>query len=167
MDWGRAERVGGAKAGTGAAAKGDSGSGMAPTAGEGAPKAGSSAMADGFPFVRSCAEAFVDSYAPIVDLRKEEDFTEEQKEWQQIRRGRYVEFNLVHDRGTKFGLHTPGSRVESILMSMPLTARWEYMHKPEAGSPEDKLLKVLEEPVDWLPSAAGSKASAGAGDARQ
>ena len=63
---------------------------------------------------------------------------------------RYVEFNLVHDRGTKFGLNTPGARIESILMSLPLTARWEYMHKPNPKSPEEELLNVLREPKDWL-----------------
>lgn len=62
---------------------------------------------------------------------------------------RYVEFNLVYDRGTKFGLYTPGSRIESILMSLPLTARWEYMHTPEQGSREEKLLEVLRNPRDW------------------
>ena len=63
---------------------------------------------------------------------------------------RYVEFNLVHDRGTKFGLHTPGARIESILMSLPLTARWEYMHQPKPGSEEKKLVEVLVHPKDWI-----------------
>ena len=77
-------------------------------------------------------------------------FTEKDKEWQQLRRGRYVEFNLVYDRGTSFGLNTPGARVESILMSLPLTARWMYMHDADRGSREERLLKVLREPVDWV-----------------
>lgn len=63
---------------------------------------------------------------------------------------RYVEFNLVYDRGTKFGLYTPGSRIESILMSLPLTARWEYMHQPRVGTREAKLMEVLKNPKDWL-----------------
>ena len=63
---------------------------------------------------------------------------------------RYVEFNLVYDRGTKFGLYTPGARIESILMSLPLTSRWEYMHAPKPGSREDKLLEVLKNPKDWV-----------------
>jgi coproporphyrinogen III oxidase len=63
----------------------------------------------------------------------------------------YVEFNLVHDRGTKFGLATPGSRIESILMSLPLTARWEYMHEVEPGSPEAALMDVVRNPRDWVP----------------
>ena len=63
---------------------------------------------------------------------------------------RYVEFNLVHDRGTKFGLATPGSRTESILMSLPLTARWEYMHIPDEGTEEDRTMKVLKKARDWV-----------------
>lgn len=77
-------------------------------------------------------------------------YTLQQKEWQQLRRGRYVEFNLVHDRGTAFGLNTPGARVESILMSLPLTAEWKYMHEPEEGSPEAQMLEVLKNPRDWV-----------------
>lgn len=76
-------------------------------------------------------------------------FTPDQKAWQQLRRGRYVEFNLVYDRGTKFGLTTNG-RIESILMSLPLTSRWEYCHEVEPGSDEAALLEVLRQPVDWL-----------------
>jgi coproporphyrinogen III oxidase len=77
------------------------------------------------------------------------EFTPEHKEWQQIRRGRYVEFNLVYDRGTTFGLTTNG-RIESILMSLPLTARWEYCHEVPVGSEEDRLLEVLRQPKDWI-----------------
>ena len=103
-----------------------------------------------FSFVKDCLDAFLPSYIPIVEKRKDMEYTEKQKEWQQLRRGRYVEFNLVHDRGTSFGLNTPGARVESILMSLPLTARWQYMHVPEPGSKEDRLLDVLKKPVDWV-----------------
>ena len=63
---------------------------------------------------------------------------------------RYVEFNLVYDRGTKFGLYTPGARIESILMSLPLEARWEYMHAPEKGTSEEELLQVLRTPREWV-----------------
>ena len=77
-------------------------------------------------------------------------FLEREKEWQQVRRGRYVEFNLVNDRGTSFGLNTPGARVESILMSLPLTARWMYMHEPEKGGREERLLDALKKPVEWI-----------------
>jgi coproporphyrinogen III oxidase len=103
-----------------------------------------------FAFVQDCAQAFLPSYLPILDRRKDMPFTETQKEWQQIRRGRYVEFNLVHDRGTAFGLHTPGPRVESILMSLPLTATWKYMHEPETGSREQRLVDVLKNPQEWV-----------------
>ncbi|KAJ3198890.1 hypothetical protein HDU67_003242 [Dinochytrium kinnereticum] len=72
------------------------------------------------------------------------------KKWQQLRRGRYVEFNLVHDRGTKFGIATPGARIESIMASLPLTARWEYCHTVDEGTPEHKLLEVLKNPRDWV-----------------
>ncbi|KAF9415987.1 Coproporphyrinogen-III oxidase [Podila epigama] len=103
-----------------------------------------------FAFVQSCGNSFLNQYVPIVQKRKDMPFTDEDKHWQQIRRGRYVEFNLVHDRGTKFGLMTPGSRVESILISMPLTARWEYMHESNVKAHED-LMKVLKTPRDWIP----------------
>lgn len=103
-----------------------------------------------FSFVQHCLEAFLPSYLPIIEKRKGMPYGQREKEWQQVRRGRYVEFNLVHDRGTSFGLNTPGARVESILMSLPLTARWMYMHKPEKGSREERLLGVLKKPVDWV-----------------
>jgi coproporphyrinogen III oxidase len=102
-----------------------------------------------FSFVQSCLAAFLPSYLPIINRRKDMPYTEKEKQWQQIRRGRYVEFNLVHDRGTAFGLNTPNARVESILMSLPLTARWQYMHQPEKGSREERMVKVLQEPVEW------------------
>eukprot|EP00741_Cyanophora_paradoxa_P001230 tig00000471_g1187.t1 len=100
-------------------------------------------------FQRSCAGAVLDAYVPVMRKRIDTAYTPEQKEWQQIRRGRYVEFNLVYDRGTTFGLRT-GGRIESILMSLPLTARWEYDHKPPAGSPEADLLDACTNPRDWL-----------------
>ncbi|KAK4165014.1 putative coproporphyrinogen III oxidase mitochondrial precursor [Cladorrhinum sp. PSN259] len=103
-----------------------------------------------FAFIQDSLRSFVPTYTSIVERRKDMPFTEEEKDWQQIRRGRYVEFNLVHDRGTSFGLNTPGARVESILMSMPLTARWEYMHDPEPGSREARLVEVLKNPKEWV-----------------
>ena len=103
-----------------------------------------------FAFVQSCLGAFLPSYLPIIQRRKDMPYTEQEKQWQQLRRGRYVEFNLVHDRGTAFGLNTPGARIESILMSLPLTARWQYQHEPEKGSREEKLVQVLKEPVEWV-----------------
>ena len=104
---------------------------------------------DCFAFVTDCAESFLESYLPILEKRKDMEFTPKHKEWQQIRRGRYVEFNLVYDRGTTFGLTTNG-RIESILMSLPLTARWEYCHEVPSGSEEDRLLEVLRQPKDWI-----------------
>lgn len=104
---------------------------------------------DCFAFVKDCAHSFLESYLPIIERRKDLPFTSEQKEWQQVRRGRYVEFNLVYDRGTTFGLTTNG-RIESILMSLPLTARWEYCHSPEPGSDEFALVELLKAPKNWL-----------------
>jgi coproporphyrinogen III oxidase len=101
-----------------------------------------------FDFVTDWAESFLDSYLPILNRRKDLEFSEKQKQWQQIRRGRYVEFNLVYDRGTTFGLTTNG-RIESILMSLPLTSRWEYCHEVEDGSEEDRLVQLLRNPIDW------------------
>ena len=102
------------------------------------------------PFMRAAGEAFLPAYLPLVAARKDTPFTPAQKDLQGVRRGRYVEFNLVHDRGTKFGLATPGSRIESILMSLPLHARWEYCRAIPDGSDEAALTAVLKQPVDWL-----------------
>jgi coproporphyrinogen III oxidase len=100
-------------------------------------------------FARACGYAFIDAYIPIVNKRKNTTYNAEQKHWQEIRRGRYVEFNLVHDRGTLFGLKTNG-RIESILMSLPPTVRFEYNYQPQPGSEEDKLLQVCLHPRDWV-----------------
>jgi coproporphyrinogen III oxidase len=100
-------------------------------------------------FSKACGDAFLESYTPIVERRKNLSFTEEQKHWQEIRRGRYVEFNLIHDRGTLFGLKTNG-RTESILMSLPPTVRFEYNYQPEKGSEEERLLKICLQPREWI-----------------
>jgi coproporphyrinogen III oxidase len=100
-------------------------------------------------FAKECGYAFIEAYIPIVNKRKENAFTAENKHWQEIRRGRYVEFNLVHDRGTIFGLKTNG-RIESILMSLPPTVRFEYNYQPKPGSEEDKLLQACLHPRDWV-----------------
>lgn len=105
---------------------------------------------EAFKFVKSCARTVVPCYLPIVHKHLNDSFSEEEKDWQQVRRGRYVEFNLVYDRGVKFGLATPGSRIESILMSLPLTARWEYMHEPAKGTQEAEMLDVLRNPREWV-----------------
>jgi coproporphyrinogen III oxidase len=101
-----------------------------------------------FGFVSDCASSFLPAYMPVVERRQDTPFTEEHKRWQQVRRGRYVEFNLVYDRGTVFGLRTAG-RIESILMSLPLTARWEYCHEVAEGSEEARMVEVLQTPREW------------------
>ena len=106
-------------------------------------------MQDWYNFVTEIGDSFLDAYVPIVERRKDLDYTEAQRNWQEIRRGRYVEFNLVHDKGTLFGLKTNG-RIESILMSLPPHVQWVYDHHPEASSEEEKLIKVLQNPIDWV-----------------
>ncbi|WP_207512179.1 oxygen-dependent coproporphyrinogen oxidase [Longitalea luteola] len=102
-----------------------------------------------FNFGKTCGDAFLTAYLPIVQQRKQLPYTAAHKHWQEIRRGRYVEFNLVHDRGTLFGLKTNG-RIESILMSLPPTVRFEYNYQPQPGSDEDQLLQACLHPVDWV-----------------
>ena len=99
-------------------------------------------------FVQDCGDAFLPAYQPIVEARRGTNYGVREIDWQEIRRGRYVEFNLVHDRGTLFGLRTAG-RIESILMSLPPRAQWRYDSAPEAGSAEAALLAALA-PRDWL-----------------
>ena len=99
-------------------------------------------------FGQACGNAFNEAYIPIVLKRKNIPYTAEHKHWQEIRRGRYTEFNLVHDRGTLFGLKTNG-RIESILMSLPPTVRFEYNYQPVGGSEEDKLLQACLHPPNW------------------
>ncbi|MDB4226478.1 oxygen-dependent coproporphyrinogen oxidase [Flavobacteriaceae bacterium] len=104
---------------------------------------------DRYNFVTAVGASFLESYLPIVKKRKDIPFTISQKDWQEIRRGRYVEFNLVHDRGTLFGLKTNG-RIESILMSLPPVVQWKYNHHPEKESEEEKLIAVLTNPKEWV-----------------
>lgn len=106
-------------------------------------------MEDWYNFVTEVGDSFLEAYAPIVEKRKNLPYTKEQRDWQEIRRGRYVEFNLVHDKGTLFGLKTNG-RIESILMSLPPHVQWRYDHHPEKGSEEAKLIEVLKEPKNWV-----------------
>ena len=101
-----------------------------------------------FAFVRDAGDAFLGAYLPIVERRRGEPWSDREREFQLYRRGRYVEFNLLFDRGTVFGLKT-GGRTESILMSLPPMARWVYAHTAEAGSREAKLQEFLK-PTDWL-----------------
>ncbi len=102
-----------------------------------------------FRFQQANGEAFLHAYLPIVEKRMTLPFGENEITWQEIRRGRYVEFNLIHDRGTLFGLKTNG-RTESILMSLPPRARWIYNYKPAPGSREDELLQVCLHPKEWI-----------------
>jgi len=100
-------------------------------------------------FANACGEAFITAYIPIAAKRKNISYSNENKYWQEIRRGRYVEFNLVHDRGTLFGLKTNG-RIESILMSLPPTVRFDYNYQPAAGSEEEKVQQICLQPIDWV-----------------
>ena len=102
-----------------------------------------------FAFTQTIADQFLPAYLPIVDARKDHPYGERQREFQLYRRGRYVEFNLIYDRGTLFGLQS-GGRTESILMSLPPRVRWEYDWHPEPGSPEEKLYKDYLVARDWL-----------------
>ncbi len=102
-----------------------------------------------FSFVQDVGRTFLPAYLPIAEIHKKESYTEAERNWQHLRHGRYVEFNLVYDRGTLFGLQTSG-RTESILMSLPTLARWDYDVNPERGSEEEKLVQVLKNPREWV-----------------
>jgi coproporphyrinogen III oxidase len=102
-----------------------------------------------FAFMRSIGDAYVPAYLPIVEKRKDTPYGERERNFQLYRRGRYVEFNLVYDRGTIFGLQT-GGRTESILMSLPPLVRWEYDYHPAPGTPEARLYTDFLRPRDWL-----------------
>jgi len=104
---------------------------------------------DGFAMIRAIGDAFIPAYLPIVQRRRDTPYGEQEREFQAYRRGRYVEFNLVWDRGTHFGLHG-GGRTESILMSMPPIVTWRYDWQPEAGTPEARLYSDFLRPRDWL-----------------
>jgi coproporphyrinogen III oxidase len=102
-----------------------------------------------FSFMQSVGDHFLKAYLPIVEKRKDTEYGERERQFQLYRRGRYVEFNLVYDRGTLFGLQS-GGRTESILMSLPPLVRWQYDYQPEAGSAEAELYDVFLKPQDWL-----------------
>ncbi len=106
-------------------------------------------MQNWYNFVTEVGDSFLEAYIPIVIKRKGLEYTNKQRDWQEIRRGRYVEFNLVHDKGTLFGLKTNG-RIESILMSLPPHVQWRYDHHPKEGSEEERLLKILQKPKEWV-----------------
>ena len=102
-----------------------------------------------FSLAKACGQAFLPSYEPIIKKRQNQIFSEKERDFQLYRRGRYAEFNLVWDRGTIFGLQTNG-RTESILMSLPPLARWEYGFKPEENSREALLTDLFTKPQDWF-----------------
>ncbi len=106
-------------------------------------------FATAFAFMRSVGEHYLPAYLPILTARASTPFTAQQRAWQLLRRGRYVEFNLVYDRGTLFGLQS-GGRTESILMSLPPQVAWEYQHTPAADSQEARLVADYLRPRDWL-----------------
>lgn len=102
-----------------------------------------------YDFMREIGHAFLPAYIPVVERRMDQPWSEAQRAFQLWRRGRYVEFNLLHDRGTHFGLQTKG-RTESILMSLPPLVRWEYGYEPAAGTPESEMLEVVRTPRAWI-----------------
>ncbi|MEM8778409.1 MAG: oxygen-dependent coproporphyrinogen oxidase [Cyanobacteria bacterium P01_G01_bin.49] len=104
---------------------------------------------DLFAFVNDCGRSFLPAYLPIVEKRRNTEYGDRERQFQLYRRGRYVEFNLVYDRGTIFGLQTNG-RTESILMSLPPLVRWEYCYQPEENTPEAALYEVFLKPQDWV-----------------
>ena len=127
------------------------GAGAEATAGQAAPEPPSPREADAeamFAFVRDVGESVLAAYLPIVERRRGDPWGERERDWQLVRRGRYVEFNLLYDRGTVFGLRTDG-RVESILMSLPPEVRWAYGHAPEPGSPEEASLAAICARRNW------------------
>jgi coproporphyrinogen III oxidase len=106
-------------------------------------------LSDRFNFVKDTGNSFVKIYSEIVNKNKDKSFTDNERNWQLIRRGRYVEFNLVYDRGTKFGLDTNG-RTESILMSLPPLAEWIYNYQVQEGSKEQETQNLLKKDINWI-----------------
>jgi coproporphyrinogen III oxidase len=104
-----------------------------------------------FAVMRGVGDALIPAYVPIVERRRDTPYGERERDFQAYRRGRYVEFNLVWDRGTLFGLQS-GGRAESILMSLPPLVKWRYAYEPEPGSPEARLAAILMPPRDWVPA---------------
>nr|WP_290222960.1 oxygen-dependent coproporphyrinogen oxidase [Trichocoleus desertorum] len=110
---------------------------------------GSRSWEEIFSFIQSCGQAFLPAYVPIAERRQNTEYGDRERNFQLYRRGRYVEFNLVYDRGTIFGLQTNG-RTESILMSLPPLVRWEYGYQPEPNTPEAELYQTFLKPQDWV-----------------
>jgi coproporphyrinogen III oxidase len=102
-----------------------------------------------FEFSKALGRSFIPTYTELVNRNRDKSFTDDQQQWQYQRRSRYTEFNLVYDAGTKFGLETNG-RIESILMSLPPTAKWLYNYQPQPGSEEERTLSLLKKGIDWV-----------------
>jgi len=102
-----------------------------------------------FEFIKACGDSFLPSYLPIVNRRWHLPYTEDEVEFRMWRRSWYAEFNLVYDRGTKFGLQTPNAEIENILMSLPLTCSWKFDYQPK-NNKEKWIMEVLKTPVDWV-----------------
>ena len=100
-------------------------------------------------FTKAMAQSWLPSWLPIVERRKDVAYTDRQREWQLLRRGRYLEFNLLYDRGVRFGLASANPRVEGVMVSAPPLIAWEYNHVIEEGSEEERLMTILKEPIDW------------------
>ena len=103
-----------------------------------------------FDFVKDVAKGWMPSWLPIVQSNKDKEYTHQQKQWQCLRRGRYLEFNLLYDRGVKFGLANANPRVEGVMVSAPPMIAYEYNHAVEEGSEEERLVNVLKKPKDWV-----------------
>lgn len=101
-------------------------------------------------FVKDVAKGWMPSWLPIVQSNKDKKYTHKQKQWQCLRRGRYLEFNLLYDRGVKFGLANANPRVEGVMVSAPPMIAYEYNHVVEEGSEEERLVNVLKKPKDWV-----------------
>jgi coproporphyrinogen III oxidase len=108
------------------------------------------ATAASMEFVRDVANVWMPSWLPIVEQHRNEPYTEQQRQWQLLRRGRYLEFNLLYDRGVKFGLANENPRVEGVMVSAPPLIAWEYNHAIDEGSEEHKLMEILKKPVEWV-----------------
>ena len=102
-----------------------------------------------YDFITEVGNHFLEAYVPLIEKRKNMNFSASQKAWQEIRRGRYAEFNLIHDKGTLFGLKTNG-RIESILMSLPPRVQWRYNYQVKTNSPEEELISILKNPREWI-----------------
>mmetsp|Transcript_52700 Transcript_52700/g.127764 ORF Transcript_52700/g.127764 Transcript_52700/m.127764 type:complete len:252 (+) Transcript_52700:356-1111(+) len=106
-------------------------------------------MPNAVDFVKGVANTWMPSWLPIIEKRRDMSYTDQQKQWQLLRRGRYLEFNLLYDRGVAFGLQVPNPRVEGVMVSAPPLIAWEYNHQILDGSEEARIMDVLKNPVDW------------------